>query len=116
MNIFSLPSELPAPEVDYRNYNASVEAAMEQKHQKQLKNWLIEHGYNKPLTGEILREPHGDGHALYMVADAGHQWGLMHLPYGDAYHSPNVEFLPKSEVKKRILREKERASLFKNRK
>ena len=114
MKIFSLPSELPTPEVDYRNYNADAEMAAQQKHQEQLKNWLIEHGYNKPLTGEILREPHGDGHALYMVADAGRQWGLMHLPYGDAYHSRNVEFLPKAEVKRRIERSKTRVNLFKN--
>jgi hypothetical protein len=64
------------------------------------------------LTGEILREPIADGYALYMVMDAGREWGLIHLSYGDAYHSQNVEFLPKVEVKKRVLAQKKIAKMF----
>lgn len=112
MNFYELPENLPAPVADYVNYDFKKEEAKEQKHISDLKEHLISYGYNKPLTGEILREPVGDGYALYMVVDRGREWGLMHLPYNDAYHSPNVEFLPKSEVKKRIASQKKIASIF----
>ena len=102
MKIYNTPTEVPTPEFDYRNYDAKTIEAQEEQHKKDLKKWLISMGYDKPLTGEILREPVADGYALYMVADGGRQWGLIHLEYGDGYHSPNVEFLTKAEVKKRI--------------
>ena len=102
MKIYGIPEEVPAPEVDYSNYDFKKQEAAEKKHMKDLKKFLISMGYDKPMTGEILQEPIADGYAVYMVADAGRQWGLIHLEYGDGYHSPNVEFLTKAEVKKRI--------------
>jgi len=112
MKIYDLPKEVPAPVVDYSNYNHKKAEADEKKHTNKLKKHLIKLGYDKPLTGEILRDPVADGYALYMVADAGRNWGLVHLPYGDAYHSTDVEFLPKAEVKKRIQSQKKIADLF----
>lgn len=104
MLIFSLPDELPAPEVDYKNYDHDAVVAAEEEHKIQLKRWLLKNGYVSSLTGKILREPYADGYALYMVADSYFSWGLVHLPYGDGWHSPNVEFLPKAEVIKRVNR------------
>lgn len=112
MNMYEMPSQIPAPVVDYSNFNLQKMQEDEAKHQEALKQYLIELGYNKPLTGEILKEPIADGYALYMVVDAGREWGLMHLPYGDAYHSQNVEFLPKTEVKRRIQAQKNMKKMF----
>lgn len=112
MKIYDCPAEVPAPEVDYRNFDINKMQSDEEQHQKDLKAHLISLGYNKPLTGEILREPIADGQAQYMVMDGGRQWGLVHLPYGDAYHSPNVMYLPKAEVKRRIQAQKNLRALF----
>lgn len=112
MKIYTLPDEVPAPVVDYSNYNHKKAQKDEENHQAELKQYLIGLGYDKPLTGEILQEPMADGYALYMVMDGGRNWGLIHLPYGDAYDSPNVQFLPKAEVKRRIQARKNINKLF----
>ena len=112
MDIYTLPPEVPAPVVDYSNYDSEKAQREEEVHKLKLKQFLINAGYNKPLTGEILREPMADGYALYMVMDAGRKWGLVHLPYGDAYDSPNVQFLPKAEVKRRIQANKNLQAMF----
>ncbi len=112
MNIYALPTEVPAPKVDFSNYDHKKELEAENKHMADLKAFLIKQGYDKPLTGEILSEPIADGKALYMVLDGGRTWGLIHLPYGDAYDSPNVQFLPKAEVKRRVQAEKKLRAMF----
>lgn len=100
--IYAIPAECPAPVVDYSNYDHKKVEAAEKKHMADLKKFLIKAGYDKPMTGEIYQEPVADGYAVYMVADAGRQWGLIHLEYGDGYHSQNVAYIPKAELKKRI--------------
>lgn len=112
--IFSLPKEYPAPEIDFKNYNKEKKEENEKKHIEELKKFLIQSGYNKPLTGEIFRSPIADGYAQYMFFDAGKEWGLIHLPYGDAYNNPDVEFLTKSEIKKRIEASKKLKSVISN--
>jgi hypothetical protein len=114
MKIYATPEEVPTPEFDYSNYDAKKIEAQEDQHKADLKKWIISMGYDKPLTGEILREPVADGYAQYMVADGGRQWALIHLEYGDAYHSRNVEFLTKAEVKKRIQAAKDIRAMFKS--
>ena len=111
--IFALPDTLPAPTVDWANFDRNKMIADEAAHQKALKQYLIEMGYNKPMTGEIYREGVADGYALYMVADGGSQWGLVYLPYGDAYRSLNVSFLTKTEIKERIASDKKMQEFFK---
>jgi hypothetical protein len=37
-----------------------------------------------------------------MIADAPRQSCLIHMPYGDCYHYPDVKYLPKSEIIKRV--------------
>ncbi len=112
MNIYQIPKEVPTPTVDYSNFDLATVEADEKNHQEKLKQHLIAAGYDKPLTGEILREPIADGYAMYMVMDGGRQWGLIHLPYGDAYQSQNIQYLPKAEVKKRIIANKKIRELF----
>jgi hypothetical protein len=101
MKIFTLPKDVPAPKPDYSNYNHEKEQAAEEKHMADLKAWLIKAGYTGKYTGEIYSEGVADGSALYMVAD-GPKSCLIHLPYGDAYQSRDVGFLPKKEIIRRI--------------
>lgn len=112
MKIYDVPDELPPPVVDYKHYDHNKVQADEDAHCKQLKEWLQKQGYNGEHTGKILQEPHADGYALYMLAD-GPKPCLIHLPYGDAWDSPNVGFLPKAEVLARIERQEKLAALFK---
>jgi hypothetical protein len=111
MKIFTCPKEVPAPAVDYSNYNHAKVAADEEKHMADLKAFLKKAGYTGKHTGEILKEPVADGYALYMVAD-GRPFALVHLPYGDAYQSRDAAFLPKKEILRRIEADKRFRALF----
>lgn len=112
IKIFSLPSEIPAPKVNYNKYNFEEVRANEKKHMAELKTFLIENGCTGKHTGEIYFESVGDGHACYMVADAPRSFGLVHLPYGDSYQARNVGFLTKTEIIKRIERAKQFREMF----
>ena len=85
----------------------------EADHQEQVKAWLQANGYSGPRTGEVLSFGVGDGCASYMYADApGAKACLIHLPYGDAYQYPDVRYLPKKEVLRRLDSQKRVAALF----
>lgn len=114
MKIYTCPVEVPAPEPDYSNYDNKKQAAAEDKHMTDLKAWLKKHGYPGKYTGEIYSEGVADGSALYMVAD-GRSFCLIHLPYGDAYQSRDVGFLPKKEIIRRIESNKKLEALWKQR-
>jgi hypothetical protein len=73
---------------------------------------LIKAGYTGKHTGGIYRTGVADGCAQYMIGDKGRGGVLIHLPYGDAYQSRDVQFLPKAEILKRIEGEKAIAELF----
>lgn len=114
MKVYSCPDELPAPEVDYRNYDYDRERAREHEHQQQLKAWLQRNGYSGARTGEVVRFGVADGYAQYMLAD-GPRSILIHLPYGDAWQYGDVQFLPKAEIVRRIEADKKLASFFASR-
>lgn len=97
MKVFSLPKGLEAPEPDYKNYDHEKEAAAEKAHQDKVKDWLLKNGYPGPNTGKLYREPVADGHAVYMFAD-GKPAALIHLPYGDGWHSRTVSGMSKKAV------------------
>lgn len=109
MKVYSSP--IPAPEYDYANYDRDKVMAAEDEHSVKLKAWLLANGYNGKRTGEIASFPIADGYASYMLGD-GKKSCLIHLPYGDAYNYPDVRFLPKAEVLKRIDSSKRMAALF----
>ncbi len=113
MKVYSLPKEVPAPQPDYSHYDHAKEMKAEQDHKAALKAYLIRMGYTGKYTGEIYQEQIADGYALYMVAD-GPKAGLIHLPYGDAYQSRDVQFVPKKEVFRRIEAHKKFNALFAN--
>ncbi len=111
MKIYSCPKEVPPPEPDYRNYDHAKELRAEEEHEAKLKAWLVTKGYTGKHTGAIYREGVADGYASYMVGD-GRSFILIHLPYGDAYQSRNVQFLPKREIIRRLEGAKAMAQLF----
>ena len=111
MKVVSMPPEVPFAEPDYSNYDSVKEQARETEHLEQLKTWLKANGWPGERTGQELQEPHADGYARYMYGD-GPKPVLVHLPSGDAWHSPNVGFLPKKEVLKRLDRRAGLAALF----
>ena len=112
MKIFDCPNEIPAPQVDYKNYDSDKNQRDEEEHGEQLKTWLKANGYPGKYTGEIFRVGIADGYAQYMVAD-GRTFCLIHLPYGDAYDSQDVQFLPKKEIIRRVEAGKKFAALWK---
>jgi prepilin-type processing-associated H-X9-DG protein len=111
MKVVNPPDEVAYAEPDYANYDSAAEQAREKAHQDSLKAWLSANGWPGERTGQILREPHADGYANYMYAD-GPKPVLVHLPYGDAWDSPNVAHLPKKEVLARLDRQVAMAALF----
>jgi hypothetical protein len=112
MKIYSCPKEIPAPEPDYSHYDAEKEDKAEADHLAALKAWLIKQGHTGKYTGEIYRDQVADGYAQYMVGDGKYGFFLIHLPYGDAYNSRDVQFLPKKEIIRRLEAEKKFAALF----
>lgn len=110
MKVYACPEECPAPEPDYSNYDFAKEQKRQDEHQAKLKAWLQANGYSGKYTGEIYATPRGDGYAQYMVGD-GRSFCLIHLPYGDAWDDPDVRYLPKKEIIKRIERLKNWAKI-----
>ncbi len=111
MKVYTLPDEVPAPEVDYKNYDREKMLRDEDEHMAKLKAWLREAGYVGKRTGEIVAFQVADGYARYMLAD-GKKSALIHLPYGDAYHYRDVKFLPKAEILRRIDADKKFTAMF----
>ena len=112
MKVYSCPVEVPAPEPDYSNYNREKEMAAEAAHIVALKAHLIAQGYTGKYTGEIARRQVADGYAQYMLADGGRGSHLVHLPYGDAYHARDIQYVPKAEIIREIEHAKGLAALF----
>jgi hypothetical protein len=113
MKVYGLPEELEAtiPEIDYVNFDYDAMIESEDIHRESIKQWLLDNGYTGKHTGGILRMPIADGHAEYMLAD-GNPSILIHLPYGDAWNHPDVTFLPKKEIVKRIQNDEAMRKLF----
>jgi hypothetical protein len=110
MQVYSVPDPIAFAEPDYKNYDTNTELAREEAHKVDLKAWLQTNGWDGPLTGQILEEGVGDGAAAYMYAD-GKKACLIHLPYGDAYHSQNIPHLPKKEILRRLAQQQSRPPL-----
>ena len=106
MKIFACPDECPAPVIDFTSFDVVAEDAKDAKeeaHKKDLKDFLINKGYSGKNTGREFRVPYADSCARYMFVEAPNGSSfLIHLPYGDAWNSPDVAFLPKKEVIRRM--------------
>lgn len=111
MKVYSCPTEVPAPELDFTNFDFKAYGARIERHQADLKAHLIKLGYTGKNTGGVASFGVADGAAQYMLAE-GSKSCLIHLPYGDAYHYRDVGFLPKAEILKRIKQAKSVAAIF----
>jgi len=113
MKVYGIPKELPEPKVDYGNYDRDKAIEAENKHREALKGWLKRAGYTGKRTGEVAKFPVADGYAEYMLGEGKGKAVLLHLPYGDGYHYPDVKYLPKAEILRRIDADKRFAEMFK---
>jgi len=112
MKIASVPEEVAYAEPDYRNFDFEAEQKREEEHRELLKQHLIKMGYDGKHTGRIYRSPVADGYAEYMMCDGGRTSYLIHLPYGDAYHASDVQYVPKREIIKRMDAEENIRKMF----
>jgi hypothetical protein len=118
MKVYACPKEIPAPEIDFKNFDLKKMQADEAAHMAKLKAYLIKMGYSGEHTGKELAIPHADGHARYMFADVpkGSKRGtvsvLIHLPYGDAWESPHASYMPKTEALRQIEQRARLAEMF----
>lgn len=103
MKIYALPEGLEVPEPDYANETYDKWSQDERDHTERVRAWLKEQGYNGPNSGLIYRTGVADGTAEYMLVEGrGIRSYLLHLPYCDGYHDPNVQYIPKKELLRRM--------------
>lgn len=112
MKVYSCPASIPEPTYDYGNYSTEKMFEAERQHSAKLKTWLKASGYAGANTGKIYSTPAGDGYAQYMYADRGAQSALFHLPYGDAWHAADVQYVPRAEILKRIKQQETWPQMF----
>ena len=62
MKVFSTP--VPAPKVDFANFDRDKMIAAEVTHMKAVETWLKEKGYTGKHTGEIVRFPRRGGKTM----------------------------------------------------
>ena len=98
MKVFALPAEVPAPKVDYRNFDLHKMQCDERRHRLALQAHLINLGYTGKNTGKIVNFPVADGYAQYMIMEHGKTFALVHLPYGDAYQFQYANRLTKQDI------------------
>ena len=111
MKVYGLPTQL-AYTTEYSNYSYEKEKAKEEQTLAALKTFMVEGGYDGPLTGEIVRFGVADGYAQYMFCDGGRKSCLIHLPFGDAWSYPYIERLTKKDILDNITSAKRMAALF----
>jgi hypothetical protein len=100
--IYSAFEELTVPTFSFGN-GASVEDYNKANDQYivDMKAKLIEHGYKGKNSGEVIKFPVADGHALYMVISM-RPLQLMHIPIVDAWEFQYVHLLTAKEVSGQI--------------
>ena len=98
MKIYTCPIKF---EFDYSNYTHQSYGEAVKEHCKQVETHVRESGYGGKHTGKIFSTPFADGFASYMIADAPRGFCLIHLPHGDAWQAPDVQYLPKKVILER---------------
>lgn len=107
MKVYAVWDDIPAPKYDYKLSWVENDKLTNQ-YLAAIRAKLFRGGWTGPLSGEIYRSQVADGYAQYMFANrpAGYSGRekcfLFHLEIGDAWFDRDVEFLPKTEIMKRI--------------
>lgn len=86
------------------DFTHEAEAEREAEHSARLEQWLRMKGWNGPRTGQMIRKTVADGFAVYMYGDSSSPC-LVHLPYGDGYHYPDLRYLPVGEIERLLERQ-----------
>ena len=106
--IYAAPEEFQQPKLDFLNFAKYQKE--EEEYLEKLQAYCKENSDSK-YAGEIVRIPHADSSANYMVASL-RPLELIHIPTGDAWDSPLAELLTAKKVKEMIDGEKKMAKLF----
>jgi hypothetical protein len=69
----------------------------DEKFEKELRKWCQEQSPKNKNVGEVIRIPHADSTADYMVYKM-RPLSLIVLPFGDAWHSPMADLLTPTRV------------------
>jgi hypothetical protein len=104
IDLMDLPDDVPFADTPPGRFDQAGETLRESEHSAALEAWLRQHGWNGPRTGQVVRRTMADGHAVYMYGD-GPSPCLVHLPYGDAYHDPDIRYLPIPKIEKLLERQ-----------
>lgn len=106
--IYSPPSQIPVPELDFANFDNYEKECEEYKNK--LREYLLRVKKGKNI-GEIIRFPVADGYAEYMVASMKPA-ELIHLPLGDAWQFQYAHLLGTKEIQDEIDRRKALEKIF----
>jgi hypothetical protein len=93
--IFAPPKEIEVPEFDFKTWRED-----EEKFIKELKDFCKTQGSGN-YRGKELKIQHADSYARYMVFSLK-PCHLIHMPLGDAWHSPLVDGLTAKKIKQLI--------------
>lgn len=108
--IYSAPKEIKEPTFNFRDIEAWRKD--EKRYIKELRAWCKKHGSGS-YRGEIVRIPHADSYAEYMVFSLKPAT-LIHMPLGDAWDSPYAELMNAKSIKEHVDRDRKLLSaLFK---
>jgi hypothetical protein len=106
--IYSSPSQIPVPELDFQNFNNYLKECEEYK--IKLKEFISKSRKGKNI-GEIIQFPVADGYAEYMVASMNPP-ELIHIPTGDAWEFQYAHLLGEKEIQQEIDKQKALKQLF----
>jgi len=104
IEVLEVPDEARFAQTPAGPFDHAAETRRESEHSAALEAWLRKHGWNGPRTGQVVRRTIADGHAVYMYGD-GSAPCLVHLPYGDAYHDPDIRYLPIPQIERLLERQ-----------
>lgn len=85
----------------------------EEKFEKELRAFCKQHGSGS-YAGEIVKIPHADSHAQYMVLSLKPAQ-LIHMPVMDAWDSPYAELMTAKSIKQHVDADKRMKELFSKR-
>ena len=109
--IYSTPDSLKLPEIDWSNFNRADHEKLSNLFISDLRNILIKHYGKKKNVGEVVRFPHADGYAQYMVMQMN-PLELVHIPLDDAWEFPYIERLTAKDIQDKINQQKNIAKIF----
>ena len=108
--VYSAPDEIKVPDFDFKK-SRTENLQNEQAFIEELRNWIKRNYTKGKYVGEELDIPHADGYARYLVVSLKPAT-LIHMPLCDAWHAPQVDYMPSKVIKQTIDGRKEIDALF----